>query len=553
MDERKTFYFHIVKFTVFSYTYRRRNQRISERLGSAIMNYLNTCVPMKLFQKNLDSEIYVDKSMLIEKISKKLNSADCYICITRPRRFGKTINANMLGAYFTKGYDTHSQFNNLSIHKTEIYEKQINQHNVIFIDFSQMPDCCKSYQEYIENILFRLRTDLAETYPQVKEKEYSVLSQMFKDTGDSFVFIFDEWDSILYRNFMTKENKDQYLLFLKGLLKDQPYVELAYMTGVLPIVKYSSGSELNMFREYNFMNDHIYEEFFGFNEDEVKMLCQQHTEISYEELRKWYDGYHLKDGRHLFNPRYVNAALSDGICLNYWTETGPMNEVAECIEHNVDAVREDIVKMVAGIQVEVELDGYGATELELNTRNEILSAMVVYGFLSYHDGDLKIPNHELMEKYENVLKRDSFGEVKAIVDSSKEMLAATLSGEENKVASILENVHDREIPFLKYNDENSLSCVITLCYLYARKDYEIRREEKTGKGYCDYIFIPKKKGKPAIILELKVGCSCEDAIKQIKDKNYMQNVKNCKEILLVGISYDKKKHHECKIEKVRIV
>ena len=206
--------------------------------------------------------------------------------------------------------------------------------------------------------------------------------------------------------------------------------------------------------------------------------------------------------------------------------------------------------MVAGIPVEIELNGYSAAELELNTRDEILSAMVVYGFLSYYDGYLKIPNHELMEKYQKVLSRDSFGDVKEIVDRSKEMLEATLAEDEHKVATILEAVHDREIPFLKYNDENALSCVITLCYLYARKDYVIEREEKSGKGYCDYIFIPKKNGKTAIILELKVGHSCEGALQQIKDKNYMQKVAHYKEILLVGINYDEKKHHTCKIERI---
>ena len=206
--------------------------------------------------------------------------------------------------------------------------------------------------------------------------------------------------------------------------------------------------------------------------------------------------------------------------------------------------------MVAHIPVEADLDGYSAVEQQLDTRDEILSAMVVYGFLSYNDGYLQIPNHELMEKFQRVLSRDSMGEVKEIVDSSKEMLSATLSCDEKKVASILEEVHDREIPFLEYNDENALSCVITLCYLYARKDYWIEREAKSGKGYCDYLFVPKKKGSPAIILELKVNDSAESAIRQIKEKGYMQRVEHCNSVLFVGINYDKKdKIHQCLIEK----
>ena len=351
---------------------------------------------------------------------------------------------------------------------------------------------------------------------------------------------------------MSQEDKNAYLQFLKGLLKDQPYVELAYMTGVLPIVKYSSGSELNMFDEYNFMNDNIYDRFFGFHEEEVRKLCQEHPTVPYEEVKKWYDGYYLSDGRSLFNPRSVKNALLRGRCLNYWTETGPMNEIADCIEHNVDAVREDVVKLVAGLSIPVKLEGYSASELQLDTRDEILSAMVVYGFLSYHDGYLRIPNHELMEKFQRVLSRKSMGSIREIVLRSREMLEATLEGKEEKVAQILENVHDREIPFLQYNDENALSCVITLCYLAARDDYEVIREAKSGKGYCDYLFRPLRPSYPAIILELKVDGSCEQALDQIRERNYMQKVEDCKEILLVGINYDSRsKQHACRIEKVK--
>lgn len=177
------------------------------------------------------------------------------------------------------------------------------------------------------------------------------------------------------------------------------------MTGVLPIAKHSSGSELNMFEEFSFMNDSEFDRYFGFDEDEVKELCRKAGTLSFDEVKYWYDGYFTSDGKSLFNPRSVNFALTRGKCLNYWTETGPMNEVADCIEHNVDEVREDIVKMVADIPVAVRLKGYSASELQLNTRDEILSAMVVYGFLSYHDGYVKIPNREIKERFQDARDR----------------------------------------------------------------------------------------------------------------------------------------------------
>lgn len=515
------------------------------------MNYLNTNVPYIQFEEALNSEIYVDKSLLIEAVSSKIKTGNKYICITRPRRFGKTINANMLGAYFTKGLDSDDLFRHLNIAKTDGYRKHINQYNVFKIDFSRRPDFCPDYQTYFKSILKKIKRDLEEAYPKLQGQDYDGISEMLCDTNDSFIFILDEWDSVFYEDFMTDKEKCLYIKFLKGLLKDQPYVSLAYLTGVLPIAKYSSGSELNMFDEYSFMNDNVYDRYFGFNESEIKSLCKQQDKVSFEEIKRWYDGYYSSNGGSIFNPRSVSKALTRGICLNYWTETGPMNEIAECIEHNVDEVREDIVKMIAGIPIEIELQGYSAAELGLHTRDEILSAMVVYGFLSYHDGELRIPNHELMEKYQRVLNRDSMGEVKEIVDDSRKMLEATLACDSEKVASILEEVHDREVPFLQYNDENSMSCVITLCYLYARKDYWIERESKSGKGYCDYLFFPKKNGKAAIILELKADVSCEEALSQIKEKNYIQKVKNCSEIILAGISYDKKnKKHSCLIERI---
>lgn len=368
--------------------------------GGDKMNYLNHDAPIINFKMLVDSKVYVDKSMMIEIIGEKIATADRYICVTRPRRFGKTFNVNMLGAYFTKGKDSHPLFEHLNIAKTKDYRKHLNQYNVIYIDFSRQPQVCKDYDTYITSIYKGIQKDIAQAY-HLQVDEYDSLGKLLEATKDSFIFLLDEWDSAFYKKFMRQEDKEIYLAFLKDVLKDRAYVKLAYMTGVLPIAKYSSGSELNVFQEYNFMNDHVYENYFGFNEEEVRKLCAQYQSVSYEELKYWYDGYYLSDGRSLFNPRSVNNAITNQVCLNYWTETGPMNEIAEYVEHNVDEVREDIVKLVSGIPVEVELQGYSAVELQLDTRDEILSAMVVFGFLSYHDGCLRIPNHELMLMFQS--------------------------------------------------------------------------------------------------------------------------------------------------------
>ena len=516
------------------------------------MNYLNVKNPFISFQRVLRNRAFVDKSLLIEEINCQMEQGNSYICITKPRRFGKTVNASMLGAYYTKGFDNSDLFKGLAVESVDSYWEHLNQHNVVYINFSDFWGNCKSYDDYIRDIEKKLREDVLQYY--AIDAEDRSLSYILEQTDDSFIFILDEWDSIFYESFMTKDDRIKYLKFLKALLKDRSYVELAYMTGILPIDKYSSGSELNMFERYSFIDDDLFDHYFGFTELEVKKLCERFHTLSFNELKEWYDGYTTVDGESLFNPHSVCSALGRGRCRNYWTETGPMNEIADCIRHNVDAVRDDVINLVAGnvIELKKDLGDYSALEQQMNTREQILSAMVVFGFLSYSNRTLRIPNKELMLKFQLVLERGMFSEVKAIIDRSNELLESTLAKDSKKVAEIIEDVHDLEIPILKYSDENSLSCVVSLCYLYARNYYKIEREKKAGKGLCDFIFYPRVKGYPGIILELKYGGTCDQALDQIKQRNYVQELRNCHEVLLVGINYSKKeKIHECKIECVQ--
>ncbi len=517
------------------------------------MNYLNTYEFIDQYIESVHDNIYVDKTLLIDKVSACISKrSEKFICITRPRRFGKTYNANMLAAYYTKGYDTKELFYNLNIAQTDNYLNHLNHYNVIYIDLSRMDDECSSYSEYITPIKEKLKEDLVNQY-HITIGPYDHIYDWLSKTNEKFIVILDEWDSIFYENFMDDINNKKYLKFLKELTKDKSYIQLVYMTGILPIAKYSSGSDLNNFNEYNFINGFNYSEFFGFTEKEVKKLCDKYTHMKYDELEYWYDGYYSEDNKKLFNPRSVFKAMISGRCCNYWTETGPMSEISDCIENNVDAVKKDIIQLVSNIPVKIKLEGYSATNKELKTRNNILSAMVIFGFLTYHNGCLYIPNHELMLKYEEVLSRKSMGGVQDIVERSERILEATLNQDEEALAKMIEEAHDKEIDLFHYNDENSMACLLTLCYIKARDDYDIRREDKSGKGRCDMIFKPIN-DMPAIIIELKVNDTSESAIQQIIDKNYIQKVENNDEILLVGISYNtNSKHFEYKHHQVKIV
>jgi len=302
------------------------------------------------------------------------------------------------------------------------------------------------------------------------------------------------------------------------------------------------------------LKDPFFEEYFGFTESEVEMLCKKQTALSMDEIRDWYNGYQTKDGSRIYNPRSVICALEDAVCQSYWTRTGKMDEVLFFLKYNIAEVRDDVVKMVNNMAVKIDIEKeYSAGQGNPVNRKDIYAAMVIYGLLSYNDGELRIPNKELMIEFENALEDDEFGYVAKLVSSSNEVLEATLNKKGEVVASYLHNIHNSELPILKYNDENSLSCVVTLAYLAARNKYRVEREEKSGKGYVDFIFYPKRKTHPGIIIELKADATPETAIAQIKEKEYSEKLRkvNVKKILAVGINYDtREKEHQCIIEEI---
>lgn len=293
-------------------------------------------------------------------------------------------------------------------------------------------------------------------------------------------------------------------------MKGQGYVGLAYMTGVLPVAKYSSGSEMNMFKEYDMATKEKFSEYFGFLDSEVDRLFAVYRQttadakITREALAEWYDGYHTAAGVRMYNPRSIICSLTDNQISNYWTSSGPCDEIFYYIRNNIEDVRDDLAMMVSGERVRIRLQGYAAASTELHTKNQIFSAMVVYGLLTYEDGEVFIPNRELMDKFDELL----------------------LSNE-------------------------------SLGYLSARDKYRVEREDKAGEGYVDFIFYPERKETDALILELKTDCTPEDAIAQIRNRNYAlrfkgkmgEKPKYTGKILAVGISYNRKtKEHSCKVE-----
>lgn len=375
--------------------------------------YLNTGSALTLNQ-SIKNEYFVDKSDIIRAINKRIRTSTKYICITKPRRFGKTSVLNMLGAYYCKAGDSQSIFDNLNISRSVDYRTHLNSYNIINMSLNSLPENGNTYENYINLIKDTLRDDLMEAYPAFRDKSFRKISDMLTATNDEFIFIIDEWDYIFSHNLYT-ENQADFLEFLKDLLKDRPYVALAYMTGVLPIKRYSTGSALNMFKEYTMLNDPSFEKYFGFTEEEVAALCRQQTILTLEDVSEWYDGYQTRDGSRIYNPSSVVCALEDGVCKSYWTTTGKMDEVLFFLKYNIDEVKEDVIKMVNHIPVRLEIKKeYTAGQGRPENRKEIYAAMIIYGLLSYNDGEIRIPNKELMLEFESSLEDSDFDYVAAL-------------------------------------------------------------------------------------------------------------------------------------------
>lgn len=396
--------------------------------------YLNSVTPYSLYKNETLKPYFVDKTRLLEELFPLVETGTNYICITRPRRFGKTVMASMAAAFFGRGMDSEDIFHTLEVGKADGYQKHLNQHHVIYIPLNELPRKGKTYEDYIDRIESMLIKDLIRAYPgsgiDPEAAIWDILNELYETENHvQFIFILDEWDYIFHRDFVTGEDKKNYISFLRNLLKDKPYVSLAYMTGILPIAKYSSGSELNMFLEYSMASQSKFGGYFGFTESEVDMLYQRYLDIvlkagiSREDLRVWYDGYHTLLGERMYNPRSVVAALSNNQIGSYWTSSGPYDEIFYYIEKNVADVRDDLALMAAGEAVPVKVQEYAATSMNLNTKDEIFSAMVVYGFLSCEDGKVSIPNKELMDRFDDMLQKEtSLGYVNRLAKESDRML-----------------------------------------------------------------------------------------------------------------------------------
>ncbi len=509
------------------------------------------------FKRALNSKIYVDKSELIQYTNSVMNTEQQFICVSRPRRFGKSMAANMLTAYYSRGCDSKELFSKLKISTSDSFEKHMNQYNVIHINMQEFLSESTSMEEMLQMIQKTILFDLTEEFPYVRYFDNTKLLRSFRDVfakyGVPFIFVIDEWDCIFRVHKNDLESQKKYLDFLRNLLKDQSYVALAYMTGILPIKKYGEHSAINVFYEYSMTDAKPIEEFTGFTEAEVQVLCGRYHML-FEETKRWYDGYCV-DGISIYNPKSVVESMLRGKFSNFWTSTETYEALKEYIELNHDGLRDKVIQMIAGERVKINPEKFQNDMTTFHSADDVLTLLVHLGYLTFdfYTREVWIPNSEVRQEFINSIEDGGWEHVMNAIHQSDTLLNATLDGDEKKVvAGIIEQVHQDNTSILQYNDENSLSCVLSLAYYSAQKSHTITREAPAGKGYADLVFAPRRTSNlPAFIVELKCDHSAEEAIEQIKKKDYTDCLKDYSgEILLVGVNYDKKsKVHTCKIER----
>lgn len=528
-------------------------------------SYLNPS--SKGFVESLQSKIYVDKSMLIAKTSALVNTKQKFICVSRPRRFGKSMAAEMLAAYYGCEEDTFALFDNLKIAEDESYKEHLNKYDVIKINVQEFLSKTKTVDEMIDKIKRYISFDLFDKYENVRFRDQDdfieVMKDVFTKTKCPFVILIDEWDCLFREYAHNVVAQKKYLDFLRLWLKDQNFVAMAYMTGILPIKKYGSHSALNMFTEYSMTNPVDLAEFFGFTEDEVKALCEKYG-MSFAEASAWYDGYdlatHLKNNVVIHHSMYSPKSVVDAMLAHnygtYWNNTETYEALKVYIQMNMDGLKDAVVKMLAGDSVKINTGTFQNDMTTFSSKDDVLTLLVHLGYLTYDSekSTVTIPNREVAQEYINAISTMSWGEVTRSVNESQRLLEALWNLDGDAVAAGIDRAHD-EISILQYNDENSLSCTINLAFYAAKEYYNIVRELPTGKGFADIVLIPRPMhmDKPAVVIELKKDKNAEGAISQIKQKNYVKALEDYKgNLLLVGINYDSDKKHSCLIEKMEL-
>ena len=515
------------------------------------------------FVTALNTPVFVDKSMIIEKLNNLIPTENNRICVSRPRRFGKTRTAELLVAYYSTGCDSRALFDKLNISKVPDWDKYMNKMNVIQIDAQAIYQVAKEEEiDFVSEIKLLVNEELKESFPDidinVDEPLVKSIMKIYKATHIKFVIIIDEYD-VVVRAKCTDYEIDKYLGFLNTLFKNKNVrnaIALAYLTGILPIIRDTFQSKLNVFTEYSITKPGDLSGFIGFTEDEVKVLCSKYN-MDFEFCKNWYDGYKLENLESIYNPCSVVNAMSNHYFDDYWTGTGSFESITDYIGQNIDGLHDDIRRMIEyDDKIKVDISFFLNKIDDFKSKDEIYAYLIHLGYLTYDAENKKcyIPNDEIREEWRKAIR--SIGNLTPFYEfytASKELYEGILKLDSNAVAHNLDKIHFSSANPKTFSNEAALHTSVVSALTYSKAYYNLHDEESTGYGIADVVLIPRfhYSKNPAIIIELKVDKSAEVALNQIKEKKYGQDFECYKNnMIFIGINYNKKsKHHECKIER----
>lgn len=515
----------------------------------------------ELFRRNISADIYVDKTLMIRETNRFIDTGNNYICVSRPRRFGKTVAGNMLAAYYSRGCDSEKLFSKLKIAGDPGFREKLNQYNVIQIDMNSEYQNTEDKDNLIGRMSREIKKELVQAFPDVEFEGDDSLAQcilrIYAATKETFIIFLDEYD-VLVREQVSEKLFNDYLSFLNGLFKSntlRPAISLAYLTGILPVVRDKIQSKLNNFREYTILQPGILSEYVGFTAEEVKELCFKYG-ISFDDCRIWYDGYHMK-GYEIYNPESVVLSIMNEEFGSYWGMTSSYEAITDRIRVNYKGTKDSVIRMLSGENIDVNVTRYMNTMTSFHTKDDVFTYLIHLGYLAYDQdgntgyGTCRIPNKEVRQEWFNAIEtEEEYAVTTRIIQESKELLEETWKGNEKAVEEALDRSHIHVTSNRSYNNEDALQSAIYLAYIYSLNHYTMIREMTTGKGFADVVFIPFREDDPAMIIELKRNSCTESALDQIKDRKYYDSLSHYQgRLVFVAINYDEKeKTHSCKIE-----
>nr|MCR5403748.1 ATP-binding protein [Butyrivibrio sp.] len=497
------------------------------------------------FDEAVNSEIFVDKTEMIACVNTVVRTKQKYVSVSRPRRFGKTMAADMLCAYYDRKAGSRSLFEKCRISKAVgetsglKWDEYLGRFDVLRLVMTEFLQDSESVDDMLGYLSEEVISELKETYPDVRYGNRvnlrTVMNKIYGSQKTQFVIIIDEWDAIFREYKDDKEGQKKYLDFLRDWLKDKEYIALAYMTGILPIKKYGRHSALNMFTEYSMIQPRQLAPYVGFTSQEVEDKCKE-KRLDYSGFRSWYDGYRLSnsvsqemipEGENVDETVYreyeiyspysvVNAMLSKQFG-NYWNQTETYEALQQYIDWNFEGLKEDVAVLMDGGRISVDITGYQNDMTTFHNKDDILTMLIHLGYLGFDSKtkEVFIPNKEVLDVFKSSTKnsRDWTVTFRALQNSQK-LLKATWNCDKKTVAELLEAAHDK-VGNKTYHSEAGLSYAVQLAYYAAQDLYTIIPELDTGKGYADLAFIPKKPDIPAMLIEFKYEKDVDTAIAQI--------------------------------------